>query len=409
MPRFVYKAKTGPKDFKEGMVDADTQRAAIYKISQMGYFPIEVREQVLSEPEGEAGSSARVFYWHKRIGWRDLSVFTRQLADLLGSGLAMLSSLEVLSRQTENIKFRKAVDDIRRFVKDGGTFSDGLARHPLIFSNIYVSMVKAGEAGGMLEGVLNRLADYAEAEDQLRNKVRSALAYPALMVIVGIVTIIVLLTFVIPRLVIIFEDIGQALPLPTLILIRTSSFLTRYGWVMLVLFVIIGFILGRGLKTKEGSIFIDKFKMNIFIFGELIKKAEIARFARTLGTLLTNGVPMMQSLSASSATVENRVLRRDVEDMAKDVTRGVSFSKAIVKVSRFPLFVTNMVAVGDESGHLEKALLKVAESCERDVDRTVRTFTALLEPVIILVMGAVVGFIVISMLLPIFQINLMAR
>ncbi len=407
MPRFVYKAKRGPKELKEGIIEADTERAAVYKISQMGYFPIEVKEEVVSSSD-KSGINIPFFYF-KKISWRELAVFTRQLADLLASGLPIFKALDVLSRQTTNARFRAIIDDIRSFVKEGGTFSNGLLRHKAVFSNIYVSMVRAGEASGTLEDILNRLADYAESEDQLRSKIRSVLAYPILMAIVGICTIIVLLTFVIPRLITIFEDIGQALPLPTIILINISNFLTHYGWILASAIIISAFVINRRGKTKEGKFFIDNFKLNIFGVGAIIRKTEVARFTRTLGTLLSNGVPMVQSLEVASSIVENEVLRRDIEKIAKDVIEGESFSKAVVKASQFPLFVINMIAVGDESGHLEKAILKAAESCERDIDRSAKTFTALLEPFIILIMGSIVGFIVISMLLPIFQINLMAR
>lgn len=395
MPRYIYKAKSGPKETKEGVIEAQTERAAVHKITQMGYFPIEIKEQ-----NAAIGAAA---------AWKDLAVFTRQLADLLSSGLTILRALEVLSNQTENPRLRFIVDDIHNFVRDGGTFSEALSRHATVFSNIYISMIKAGEAGGGLEQVLNRLADYAQTEDELRSKVRSALAYPALMAAVGVMTIIVLLTFVIPRIVTIFKDMGQALPLPTLILIGISGFLTSYGWIILIALVISGFVIRRQLKTKEGKFFIDSIKIKSPVTGRFIQKAEIARFTKTLSTLLTNGVPMMQALKIAGSVVENEAISRDVDSITKDVVSGLAFSKAITRAPHFPEFVVNMIAVGDESGHLEKALLKVSESCERDVDRLTRAFTALLEPVIILVMGAVVGFIVISMLLPIFQMNLTAR
>lgn len=402
MPRFIYKAKTGPKDLKEGVIEADTERAAAYKISQLGYFPIELREE-------KSGEKTPFFSFGKKVKWKDLSVFTRQLADLLASGVTILKALEVLSNQTDSSMFRMVIDDVRTFVRDGGTFSNGLARHPGIFSGIYVSMVKAGEAGGDLEQVLNRLADYAQTEDQLISKVRSAMAYPVLMAVVGLGTIIILLAFVIPRIVTIFQDINQSLPLPTLILINLSSFLVRYGWIVLLAILITAFIIYRQSKTSEGKFIIDKIKIKVPVAGNIIIKTEIARFTKTLSTLLVNGVPMMQALKIAGSVVDNESIRRDVEYITKEVLSGAAFSKAIIEVSQFPVFVTNMIAVGDESGHLEKALLKVSESCERDVDRLVRIFTALIEPVIILVMGGVVGFIVVSMLLPIFQINLMVR
>jgi len=401
MPRFVYKAKSGPHDIKEGVIESETERAAIYKITQAGLFPLEINEQ-------KSGAAAPLFHWQKKISWEGLAVFTRQLADLLSSGLTILKALEVLSNQADG-RFKIVIDDLRGFVKDGGAFSSGLTRHPEIFSDVYISMIKAGEAGGMLEQILARLADYAQTEDQLRSRVRSALAYPILMIIVGIATVVVLLTFVIPKIVVIFEDMGQELPLATLLLINLSSFLIHYGWLILAGLAILIFILNRQGKTSEGKFFIDNIKIKAPIIGELICKSEIARFSKTLGTLLVNGVPMMQALKIANSVVENRVLSRDLDVVTKDVLGGVAFSKAVIKARNFPLFVTNMIAVGDESAHLEKALLKASESCERDVDRLVRVFTSLLEPVIILVMGIVVGFIVISMLLPIFQINLMVK
>ena len=409
MPRFIYKAKAGPKEIKEGVIEADSQRAAIYKINQMGYFPIEVTAEVLHKASGKGITGMPFLNSYRKISWRQLAVFTRQLADLLTSGLTILKALEVLSRQAQTARFKAVVDDIYGFVKEGGNLSNALARHPEIFSNIYVSMVRSGEAGGMLEEIFNRLADYAETEDQLRTKVQSALAYPILMTLVGAGTIFVLLTFVIPKLITIFEDMGQSLPIPTLILIHISNFFRGYGWLIILALGIAVFLLDRQKKKEAGRLAIDSFKIKLFGFGPLIKKTEIARFTRTLGTLLTNGVPMIQSLEVSSSTVENEVLRRQIKAFSKDVASGASFSNVIMKASLFPLFVRNMIAVGDESGHLEKSLLKVAESCEHDVDRMVRVFTALLEPFIILVMGGIVGFIVISMLLPIFQINLMAR
>ena len=270
-------------------------------------------------------------------------------------------------------------------------------------------MVKSGEAAGALDEILNRLADYADAEDQLRNKVRSALAYPFLMIVVGFFTIVVLLAFVIPRLVSIFQDIGQELPLPTLMLIKLSALFLNYGWIILVLSVAVIFVIKRQQKSKERKFILDSFKLKLFVAGDFIKKAEIARFAKTLSTLLSSGVPMLEALKISGSVVENEAVSRDIENITTDVISGLSFSKATAKAEQFPDFVNNMIVVGDESGNLEKALLKVSVSCQRDVDRLVGVFTAVLEPLIIIVMGGVVGFMVISMLLPIFQMNLTVR
>jgi len=402
MARFIYKAKSGPNDLKEGVIEAETKRSAIYKISQMGYFPLDVEEQF-------RGAIVPIFSIKNRITARDILLFTRQLADLLSSGLTLVASLNVLCRQTEKPKLRIILEDMRGFVTDGGVFSGALARHPKIFSKIYVSMVKSGEAAGALDEILNRLADYADAEDQLRNKVRSALAYPFLMIVVGFFTIVVLLAFVIPRLVSIFQDIGQELPLPTLMLIKLSALFLNYGWIILVLSVVVIFVIKRQQKSKERKFILDSFKLKLFVVGDFIKKAEIARFAKTLSTLLSSGVPMLEALKISGPVVENEAVSRDIENITTDVISGLSFSKATAKAEQFPDFVNNMIVVGDESGNLEKALLKVSVSCQRDVDRLVGVFTAVLEPLIIIVMGGVVGFMVISMLLPIFQMNLTVR
>jgi len=402
MARFIYKAKSGPNDLKEGVIEAETKRSAIYKISQMGYFPLDVEEQF-------RGAIVPIFSIKNRITARDILLFTRQMADLLSSGLTLVASLNVLCRQTEKPKLRIILEDMRDFVTDGGVFSGALARHPKIFSKIYVSMVKSGEAAGALDEILNRLADYADAEDQLRNKVRSALAYPFLMIVVGFFTIVVLLAFVIPRLVSIFQDIGQELPLPTLMLIKLSALFLNYGWIILVLSVAVIFVIKRQQKSKERKFILDSFKLKLFVAGDFIKKAEIARFAKTLSTLLSSGVPMLEALKISGPVVENEAVSRDIENITTDVISGLSFSKATAKAEQFPDFVNNMIVVGDESGNLEKALLKVSVSCQRDVDRLVGVFTAVLEPLIIIVMGGVVGFMVISMLLPIFQMNLTVR
>jgi len=402
MARFIYKAKSGPNDLKEGVIEAETKRSAIYKISQMGYFPLDVEEQF-------RGAIVPIFSIKNRITARDILLFTRQMADLLSSGLTLVASLNVLCRQTEKPKLRIILEDMRGFVTDGGVFSGALSRHPKIFSKIYVSMVKSGEAAGALDEILNRLADYADAEDQLRNKVRSALAYPFLMIVVGFFTIVVLLAFVIPRLVSIFQDIGQELPLPTLMLIKLSALFLNYGWIILVLSVAVIFVIKRQQKSKERKFILDSFKLKLFVAGDFIKKAEIARFAKTLSTLLSSGVPMLEALKISGSVVENEAVSRDIENITTDVISGLSFSKATAKAEQFPDFVNNMIVVGDESGNLEKALLKVSVSCQRDVDRLVGVFTAVLEPLIIIVMGGVVGFMVISMLLPIFQMNLTVR
>lgn len=404
MPRYFYRAKMGPDQIKEDIIEADTQAAAINKLNQMGYFPIWVKEETqIKQQEGILAD------FITRINWRDLSIFTRQLADLLGSGITLVVALDVLQKQTENRKLRAIISDLFLQIKEGSHFSDALSKYPRVFSGFYVNMVRSGEIGGGLEDVLSRLADFSEKEDELRSRVRSALTYPVLMAVVGVLTITVLLTFVIPKLVGMFEDMGQALPIPTLILIKVSGFFSKFWWIIFAIILVIFLGIKRKGFTKEGRIAIDRFKLNLPIFGPIIKKVEIARFGRTLATLLNNGVPIVKALEVVANTVENALLRRQLREMTRSVTDGARLAESIKEAEDFPVFVTNMVSVGEESGLLERALFKIAEAYERESDRAVRTMTSLLEPAMILVMGTVVGFIVISMLLPIFQINIMAR
>ncbi|NOX97526.1 MAG: type II secretion system protein GspF [Nitrospirae bacterium] len=405
MPKFIYEAKKGPQELIKGSIEAETSDAAISQLSEMGYFPFSVKK------EEEIGNSKLkgiplLRLGPQRVKARDLSIFARQLSDLLESGLTLFKALDVIHKQVENKRLKEVIRDIHSCLKDGQTLSEALSKHPDVFSSLYVSMVKSGEIGGMLEKVLTRLSDFAEKEEELRAKIRAALAYPLLMSLVGLMAIFVLLTFVIPRLVTMFEDMGQTLPLPTRMLVQTSHLLTDYWWLIGAIVLLIFFVVKRVKRTKEGKLTLDRFKLRMPIIGTLIKKAEISRFGITLGTLLNNGIPMLQSLKVVSETMENEVLRQEVEKVYKEVSEGERLGRSLANSSDFPAFVTNMVIVGEEGGLLERALFKVADAYNREVDRTIKVMTSLLEPTMILIMGGAVAFIVISMLLPIFQINL---
>lgn len=404
MPKFFYKAKSGPRDIIEGFVEAESENQAIKKVTDMGYFPVLVKREDASKSK-----SAGPLYFFKKIKLSDLSVFTRQLSDLLGAGLPLVKALEVLVKQTENKNLSFIIADLKTFVQDGNTLSEAMARHPKVFSALFVSMIRSGETGGALEGVLSRLAEFSEKQLDLQTKVGSALAYPALMASVGIMTIFVLLTFVIPRIVVMFEELGQSLPLPTLILVAISRFFQKFWYLVISGVLIIYFVFDRIIKTKEGRYAFDSLKLNLPVFGELARRTEISRFARTLGTLLTNGVPIIESLEVVSNTLTNEVLKEDVKLALQEVRTGATLTDSLSKRKNFPLFVTNMIAVGEEGGLLENSLYKIADSYEKQVDKSIRVMTSLLEPMLILSLGLVIGFIVIAMLLPIFEINFMAR
>jgi len=406
MPRFFYKAKRGPQEIVENWIDAESEPQALSKISALGLFPVSIVQ------EGDISKSPKKDAFFKlflKIKTIDLAIFTRQLADLLDSGLTIITALDILAKQTENKKLRTAVGDIRDFIKTGNTFTSALKRYPGVFSGLYVSMVHAGEVSGTLESVLNRLADFLEEQEEFKTKVQAALAYPALMAFVGFGTIIILITFVMPRVVGIFEDLGQTLPVVTLMLLGVSAFLRNYWYILIGGIVFLVFMIRKAASTSEGKSFFDKIKSKTPLIGPLLRKVDIARFSRTLGTLLNNGVTLLESLEIVRNVMSNESAKKDVEETFNKVRDGSPLARALSEGSYFPLFVTNMIAVGEESGQLERGLFKIAASYEREVDKQIKIVSSLIEPVMILVMGIIVGFIVIAILLPIFQISLIAQ
>ncbi len=402
MPRFIYQAKKEPGNLVKGVMEAGTKQAAIASLSQKGLFLLEI-----SEKSETSGSKLKFDFISKRITSRQISIFTRQLSDLLQSGLTVVKALDTLSQQTENRKLQQIIKEISEAVKKGKSFSEGLASYPDVFSHLYVSMVRSGEVGGTLENILEHLAEFTEKEDELKAKISSALIYPGLIALVGIATIIVILTFVVPKLVTLFEDLNQSLPLSTRILVALSDSIRRYWWLLSAAGLSAFFVIRKGLKSQKWKIALDKLKLRLPVIGRVVRKGEIARLERTLGTLLTNGVPVLRAMKVVLESIDNMALKAEVEKIYKDVAQGSSFASSMKKRNVFPLFVTNMIAVGEEGGSFERSLLRIADVYEREVDRDIKILTSMLEPAMILVLGIIVGVMVISMLLPVFQLNLM--
>ena len=406
MPRFAYSAKDSSMKVVEGNLDAASEGEAVEKLSRMGYFPLSLRKEETSQAVSKSSLSFKLF---SRIRRRDLSLFLRQLADLLEGGLTLAGAIQVISGQMENPRLQQIVEDIGAQIREGASFSDALAHYPKVFSPLIVSMVKSGEMGGMLPVVLAKLADFGEAEEELYSKVRSAMAYPALILFVGISTIFILLAFVIPKLVSLFQEVGQVLPLPTKILIQVSDLIVSYGWILLMM-IVAGVFMGRRMAdTQEGKFVLDRIKLRLPIWGSLIRRVETARFARSLGMLLSHGVAILRAVEVVAQAAGNEVMRRGLRQITEQLESGTSLSHGMRESGVFENFVIHMVAVGEEGGTLDRSLIKIGEAYERQADRTMKVMTSLLEPVMILVMGLIVGFIVISMLLPIFEINLLAR
>jgi type II secretion system protein F len=402
MARYTYIAKPQPHQTVQGDIEAESEQEAINKLTQLGYFPISIKSEELSA--GKEG-----FLRFRKVSNKDLLLFTSQLSSLIESGVNIVSAFNIIYNQTNNKYLKAILSDVTSRVKDGNSLSDSLAAHKYLFSDLYSAMVHTGEASGNLKDTLKQLAGFMEREDEFRSSISSSLAYPLFVLIVGILTIIVLLVFVIPKLVTMFEDMGQALPLPTKVLIDISGFLRGYWWVVLAVIIAAIFLSRRYYRSPQGRVAIDTMKLKTPLFGEIVLKTEVSRLTRTLSLLLSSSMPITPSLEISASVVENQILKAEIQEFKNQIASGASLSGALKKSRFFPELVTNIVAVGEETGSLEKSLAHIAEDYQKEVDAVLKTFTKMLEPVIILVMGLVVGFIVLSMLLPIFQINLMAR
>lgn len=433
MPTFVYKAKDRKGAPVEGSMEADGRQAVISRLQQMGYFPVSITQGVkrggkvsaaaVKKPgpsiplfgkkdakaparkQAAAPAESSFSFGSRKISSGDIAGFNRQLSDLLGAGIPLVKGLAILSKQTSNEKLREVILGILDDVQAGATFADALAKHPTVFSKLYVAMVRSGEAGGMLDEVLQRLAEFSEQEEQLRGKVKSALAYPIVMVIVGSVAVFVMIAFIIPRITATFDQLNQSLPGITQLLITISDGLQEYWLVGLAGAAIGVVLLWQFLQSAEGRSLWHRTQLQLPLFGPLVQKREVARFSRTLGSLLRNGVSILVALEIVKEVLDNEVVKGDVERVVEEITQGSGVAQPLKQSKVFPAIAVNMIAIGEETGRLPEVLLRVSESFEGQVERTVRTLTSLLEPIIIVIMGAIVAFIVIAMLLPIFSLD----
>jgi len=400
MPKYFYQAYTMARENKQGVIEAKDKNHALEKLSSLSLFPL-----IIESEEADADNAT---VKQSKVKHKEAIVFTRQLSNLLGSGFNILSALQLTIKQKWSYAFLSIVKKLIKDLKEGMTFSDALAQHPEVFSGLYVALIRAGENGGFLEGAAQRLSELMEKEEDLKEKVKSAMVYPLFIAIVGIATVFILLGFVIPKLILVFEDFGQELPLPTRILVNISSFFRTYWWVIIV-FILIFFAARRMFKTPNNRIFLDELKLKVPILGEIILKREMEQFSRILAALLDNGVTILVSLGIVCDIIDNRMLKKEVENIKLAVKDGVSLAEAAAKARHFPTALVNIISVGEEGGNLEAVLKKISHTYDRELDRSLKALSSLLEPFMILVMGLVVSFIVAAMLLPIFQLNFITQ
>src|SRR6266705_1567719 len=420
MPRYNYVALDARGQEATGLLDAASTNEAIGQLRQAGYFPTSVYEEAKAGRDGQKarraakmaratkprGKTSIVLFQRKTIKAKVLMIFTRQLATLIDSGLPLLRSLNVLAKQEPDAVLKNTINKLADAVQGGNTFSDALALHPRIFNDLYVNMVKAGEVGGVLELVLNRLAEFQEKAAKIKNKVVAAMVYPIIVMTMAMAIMSFLLVFIVPKFEAVFHDMLGDKPLPavTTLVITVSRFVQGHWLVILALLfaAIAGYKFAN--RTPRGKSAIDRAKLHFPLFGDVIRKTAISRFSRTLGTLVTSGVPILQALNITRETAGNMVIARAIGQVHESVKEGESIVQPLEASGAFPPMVVSMIDVGEETGQLPEMLLKVADVYDDEVDNSVAAMTAALEPIMIVFLALVVGTIVIALFLPLISI-----
>jgi general secretion pathway protein F len=393
MPIYSYRSSTMDGTIVEGAVEAPDEKSAIEKIKDKGVIPLKVTMP------------------RERIKWRirlksstgDLLAFSSELSVLLGAGLPLDRSLNILSEISENRQMKGVIRSVVESIRGGGSFSEAIQQHPDVFPRFYVNMIRAGEAGGVLDIVLDKLNEFLEATKELKDHVVSAMIYPAILIVTGGLSVIILLTFVLPKFSVIFAELGSSLPLPTQILLSFSNALQMTWWIILLILIALGMYFRSQLRTDRGRYRWDVFKLRMM--GDVIRKMETARFCRTLGTLLKSGVPLLQSLNNAKDVIGNQAIALPIETVLKGAKEGKGISAPLTAANVFPPLALSMIRVGEETGQLDAMLLRVATAYEKSLKEAVKRFVSFLEPVVILIMGLVIGFIIVSMLMAIFSIT----
>ena len=402
MPVFQYKAATIDGEVLNGTLTGTSREQVVAQLQALGQIPIQVDE---STQPGEKRVRIRTPRRSRRITDQHISNATRELATLLRAGLPLDRALSTLASLAEGDRMRQLLEDVRERVKGGATLADAMEAQEGVFSRFYLNLLRAGEAGGALEIVLERLAEHMEQSREIRDTLTSALIYPAILIFVAVVSIFILLGYVVPQFTELFEGVGQVLPLPTRITIATGEFLQNFGWVLVLLAAAGAWVMRYQLSQPRTRYQWHARFLRLPMIGAIIVKIEVTRFARTLGMLMHNGVPLLKALGIVKDTVDNRVIADGLERVANSLKEGQSLAAPLAEVAHFPAFAVHMISVGEESGRLEEILQQVAQVYERETRTTIQRALALLEPVLILVLGVVIAGVIISILMAILGIN----
>lgn len=395
MPIYKWEGKTTKGMLKKGELEAPNESALRVHLRQQGIIPTRIA------PKGKEIQFSLPI--KRKVKQRAIAIFTRQLATMIDAGLPLVQSLDVLSSQQEDKTFKKIIREIREDVEGGSTFAGALRKHPDTFNELYTNLVVAGEEGGILDNILIRLANYIEKAEALKKKVKSALVYPGVIVTVAVLVVMILMIFVIPVFETMFKSAGQSLPLPTLIVLSISKFIKKYILLFIPAVILLIYLFRRFYRTEYGRTLVDRLLLKLPVFGILLKKVSVARFARTLGTLVSSGVPILDGLSIVSKTAGNRTIETAILNARASIKEGETISEPLNRSGIFPPMVIQMISVGESTGALDSMLSKIADFFEEEVDIAVGNLTSLLEPFLMIFLGVVIGGVVVSMYLPIFQ------
>ena len=395
MPTYAWKGKTRTGEMREGTMQASSRAEAIAALRRQGVTQATVAER---------GKELALPKLRGSVGSKDIAVFTRQFSVMIDAGLPLVQCLEILAGQQSNKVFAAVLTDVRQDVESGSTLADAMRKHPKVFDDLYANMVAAGEAGGILDTILQRLSTYIEKAVKLKAAVRGALVYPVSVIVIAVVVVWVILTFVIPVFADLFAGLGAQLPLPTQIVVNLSNFLRSWWWLVLGVIVAAVVLVRQYYQTPQGRRTLDAFMLKFPVIGTLLRKIAVARFCRTLGTLTSSGVPILDGLDITARTAGNAVVQEAIQNVRKEVEQGKTISEPLAKSGVFPSMVVQMVQVGEQTGAMDTMLSKIADFYEDEVDEATQNLLSLLEPLIILFLGVVIGGIVIAMYMPMFSL-----
>jgi general secretion pathway protein F len=402
MAAYIYRAATSEGKIVEGTMEASDNGTVSLKLHDMGLLPIKV---AVAAKKTVLTRDIELPWKRRRVRRKDLLVFTQELHTLVKSGFPLDRSLTVLGQLAESPTLAEVIQDVLKEVKGGKSFSEALGKYPEVFPKVYVNMVKAGEIGGALEEVLGRLVTFLETSENLRSYIVGAMIYPVLLSVVGIASVTILTLFVVPRFASIFQDMGVPLPLPMAILKGLSDFLTRYWWLVLISAALVALYIQRFRSSPEGRLSVDRWLLRLPLVGAVLRKVEVARFSRTLGTLLHGGVPLLQGLTIVRDVVGNQGIATLIDPIRNGIKKGEGIAQPMKQSGVFPPLAMHLIEVGEESGKLDTMLVQVADVYDNEVRNGIKNLIAFFEPALILLMGIIIGTIVVSMLLAIFSIN----